>query len=321
MPRSVQKRNWSQHLVCSLCSLRCRKGRPSSLRQTVRFNILIYVFFECMYFSCIIHYNVCRYDGRYNLHKRVLTVRKKIYKMTALERNSRFLPKDALPAGTHAVPRKRKSRDEDTDGTTRFVKALESAKVQSRLDHRVETLRRSLVADKARSPQAQPPDDKSPSTTPTPPSAPQSSPYSSVYDEIPDSVLSGLGITPPDSLPQLRPTSPDSVRQDHNRSPTPSFPPSTAHTVVDTPDPTSFSYPLSYPESIQPADRDHALDVEACMIAVNDLNRMTRHLVSDRPLVPKSPDPTGVPTTREDVVETLGILKYMIDRLFNRLNK
>ena len=89
--------------------------------------------FWCMYFlnvriSCIIHYNVCRYDGRYNLHKRALTVRKKIFKMSALERNSRFLPKDALPAGTHVVSRKCKSRDEDTDEATRFVKALESAK-------------------------------------------------------------------------------------------------------------------------------------------------------------------------------------------------
>ena len=66
---------------------------------------------------------------------------------------------------------------------------------------------------------------------------------------------------------------------------------------------------------------DPACDVEACMIAVNDLNRLTRHLVNRRQLVLTTPDPTGIPTTREDVVESLGILKYMVDRLFARLRQ
>ena len=175
----------------------------------------------------------------------------------------------------------------------------------------------------------------SPAMTPpmTPTAPPPPSPYQDAYDEIPDSALSGLSMEPPDTPPEGSEGAegtgrvPAHVHTHHFKGlwdgcsqqfVQGSFPDSPAPTVPPTPDPTDYSYPCAYPASYTPEDRDHDCDLDAVMIAVNDLNAMTRHLRSGREFTRQLPNPTGVPTTRADVVEALNILKFMVNRLFAR---
>lgn len=238
--------------------------------------------------------------------------------------------------------------------------------MRSRLTHKFETLRSDIRAganasalptspppdlqavppDTPTTLDSAPPDSPPPLVTP-PPTPPQSgSQYDEVWAEIPESWLSGLEMTPPDTDQLLQYPSEecpvnDPIESAHQSVPYrdrhgkgiswdgignlprgPSFPDSPAPTIPDTPDPdpTSYAYPCAYPASYTPTLRDHACDVAACMTAVHDLNGLTRHIVSNREFSNQTPDPTGVATTREDVVESLSILKYMVDRLFSRLS-
>ena len=54
------------------------------------------------------------------------------------------------------------------------------------------------------------------------------------------------------------------------------------------------------------------------MISVNDLNGLTHHLHTHREFTIQPSNPTGAPTSRVNVVESLQTLKFMIDRMFNR---
>ena len=94
-------------------------------------------------------------------------------------------------------------------------------------------------------------------------------------------------------------------------TPTVSFPHSPAQKIYNTP----CDYPLSY----TPSQRDYDCDYEAVMIAVNDLNRLTKFIMFRGGIPPQQPDPTGIPTTREDVLEALDILRQMMKRMYTRL--
>ena len=80
-----------------------------------------------------------------------------------------------------------------------------------------------------------------------------------------------------------------------------------------------YSTPCAYPLSYTPSQRDYDGDYEAVMIAVNDLNRLTKFIMFRGGIPPQQPDPTGIPTTREDVLEALDILRQMMTRMYTRL--
>ena len=65
-------------------------------------------------------------------------------------------------------------------------------------------------------------------------------------------------------------------------------------------------------------ERDFALDYEACMIAVQNLNSFAE--VIRKGSLPTVKDCVYRELTREDVVPTLMELKGMIDRMFDRMN-
>ena len=72
-----------------------------------------------------------------------------------------------------------------------------------------------------------------------------------------------------------------------------------------------------YATSYSPTPRDYALDYEAVLTSVSDVVRMARFLRRGDVVVPNE-DPTGVPTTKEDVVMVLRELRQMLNRMFNR---
>ena len=97
-------------------------------------------------------------------------------------------------------------------------------------------------------------------------------------------------------------------------NPTPTLsPPASPSPINPTPtlSPTQkmYSTPCAYPLSYTPSQRDYDGDYEAVMIAVNDLNRLTKFIMFRGGIPPQQPDPTGIPTTREDVLEALDILR------------
>ena len=98
-------------------------------------------------------------------------------------------------------------------------------------------------------------------------------------------------------------------------SPTPSFPTSPPPDIRDILH-ESHAYPCAYPSELTPLPRDYALDYENVMIAVSDLNAVTQALLqrSDNP----NPNPNPN-TTREHVMEMLGILRLMLQRMYTRL--
>ena len=61
------------------------------------------------------------------------------------------------------------------------------------------------------------------------------------------------------------------------------------------------------------------MDYEAVLVALGDVNRLSRFLFRGG-VSSQSLDPTGVPTTREDVIDQLLELRHMLDRMFNRLH-
>ena len=80
----------------------------------------------------------------------------------------------------------------------------------------------------------------------------------------------------------------------------------------------SYSYPCSYPAAAHATERDFRLDYETVMDCVNDLQGITKFIMGRGGSGPRQPDPTGVETTREEVIEHLLLLKSYLDRLVNR---
>lgn len=80
-----------------------------------------------------------------------------------------------------------------------------------------------------------------------------------------------------------------------------------------------YSQPCTYPDDVTATPRDIAIDYEGVMIAVQDLNRLTKYICGRGGWGTRQPDPTGSETTRADVIEMLAMLKTGIDRLFARL--
>lgn len=75
--------------------------------------------------------------------------------------------------------------------------------------------------------------------------------------------------------------------------------------------------PPPYPHSsYTPVERDYALDYEAAMIAVNDVNRFARFMFRGNPITGSD----GLVYTKEDVLPTLRELKVMLVRMFDRLH-
>ena len=150
--------------------------------------------------------------------------------------------------------------------------------------------------------------------------------YENAYNTIPDSSLLHLLDSQNDSnydccdgedgacaasstLPS--PASPTpTITATRTPTPTASFPDSPAEEIYSTP----CAYPLSY----TPSQRDYDCDYEAVMIAVNDLNRLTKFIMFRGGIPPQQPDPTGIPTTREDVLEELSILRMMMTHMYTR---
>ena len=168
-------------------------------------------------------------------------------------------------------------------------------------------------------------------STPDPPDLPD------LYD--PDALYTGyirperrmMQSLPPDPPPQPAPTPTSSVLPDTPSSPVLPDTPSTPSTPLQQ---TSSSFPDSpaprlqptpnpslspYPAGIQPLDRDFALDYEACMTAVQDLNRMTNLVFSGRVRTGRVDD-LQVPVSREDVLPVLLELRDMLNRFYDRLN-
>ena len=87
-------------------------------------------------------------------------------------------------------------------------------------------------------------------------------------------------------------------------------------TISGPPVPTRVSYPdLTY----TPSTRDYDCDYEAVMIALGDMNRLSRFLFRGGVVsqVHQQQDPT-MSATREDVIEVLQELKEMMVRMFAR---
>ena len=104
------------------------------------------------------------------------------------------------------------------------------------------------------------------------------------------------------------------------RPQSPLFPSSPAPTIIPpTPsEPATHSHShsqVSYDPSYTPIERDYACDFEAVMSCVGDVNRMSRFLKRG---VTSHIDSTGIPTTREDVIEVLVELRQMLNRMFDR---
>lgn len=97
-----------------------------------------------------------------------------------------------------------------------------------------------------------------------------------------------------------------------------SFPTSPAPSVFGTPSltPTQSTCPDSYPDAFTPLDRDYAGDYEACMTAVQDLNRFGRVLFRRGGGITGS---DGLVYHRRDVLPVLQELKEMLDRMFARI--
>ena len=53
------------------------------------------------------------------------------------------------------------------------------------------------------------------------------------------------------------------------------------------------------------------------MIAVHDINRLTKFVMGR--VGPVLPDPTGVPTTPDDVLDALDILKFTLDQMYKNV--
>ena len=94
-----------------------------------------------------------------------------------------------------------------------------------------------------------------------------------------------------------------------------SFPDSPAPALSPTPNPLP-RYTMDY----TPVDRDYALDYEACMIAIGDLNRMGRVIFGNRTRIGQVGD-LQVPTSREDVIPIILELREALNRLYQRLTQ
>ena len=93
-----------------------------------------------------------------------------------------------------------------------------------------------------------------------------------------------------------------------------SFPTSPAPSLAGTP---SLSpIPDSYPDTFTPLKRDYAGDYEACMTAVQDLNRFSRVLFPGGEGITGS---DGLVYTYDDVLPVLEELHEMLDRMFARI--
>ena len=109
------------------------------------------------------------------------------------------------------------------------------------------------------------------------------------------------------------PTPTPATRDDTERlNLTPSFPDSPAPSIVPTPNPNPNPNPAS-----NPSGHNYAHDYEAVMIAVHDINRLTKFVMGR--VGPVLPDPTGGITTPDDVLDALDILKFTLDQMYKNV--
>ena len=254
-----------------------------------------------------------RYDGRYNLIKRVRTVVRLLPTMKEGRKNKTFLPvvkTDPLKADTPA--RKRKSP------VPKIAPASSSSTVTFD-PHPIfdpEALYLGYISPSRRMCQALPPDPPTPLDQPTPlvrPTAQTQIHYSSAVP-----LVQNFQNTPPPSPScrhqplTLTPTPPRSPRSP--TSPAPSEIPPTPHaSQTSYPSQTSYSSQRSY----NPTSHDYTHDYETVMHAVGDVNRLSRFLLRGGASVP-SQSHDGVPVTREDVIEVLVRLRDTMNTMFRR---
>ena len=199
--------------------------------------------------------------------------------------------------------------------------------MQSRVTARCETLARSIATDSDQyfgyidpsqvSSQAVPPD-----LDPVV--------YEDAYSTIPDSSVVDLLDSQQDSNDESSDGEDGRACAASPALPSPASLTLTATQLTATPTPTSFpdspaqqiySTPCMYTLSYTPSQRDYGGDYKAVMIPVNDLNRLTKFIMFRGGIPPQQPDPTGIPTTREDVLEALGILRQMMTRMYTRFEQ
>ena len=264
---------------------------------------------------------------------------------TCYKRKSRGNPTTSATKSTHSdvgsdgAPRQCRGRRE-----LEYVKALHKSIVRSRVSERVETIDRMPEGPDDRSLLYIPAHRRYSQAVPPDVPADKPNPYDEVYDTIPDSALAGLPDMPhpleDTDMPQSwspsvprHPTTPSPeppvpspepeprhslTQPTQPMSPTPTFPDSPAPTLHQV---HSSMTHYSHPPSTTPQTRDFKLDYEGVMSAIGDLHSVTRFITGKGASVPRQPDPRGVETTREEVVELLAMLKTALDRLFRRIER
>lgn len=80
----------------------------------------ICLFFSKLFITCVVVAFAYRYPGRFNLYKKVITLKKNLKNMTFRQLNTKFLPLDSPATNT---PRKRKSPPYEPR-TVRYVVTL-----------------------------------------------------------------------------------------------------------------------------------------------------------------------------------------------------
>ena len=243
---------------------------------------------------------------RYNLKLRAETVMRKLPEMNADNRLKTFLPKKR--ANNRPIP-----TASSTSVKRRAVARTNSrAKNNERILDSQSSMDSCLVSDAAGNLHL----------------SPAPSPLKLSPDVDPDEFYRGY-IHPSRRMAQALPPDPEPFRQLPTSasssvplidpsppclSPPASPVPSSQLSPSSSPVPTQSTQPNSQSQPGTNNDDDYT----SVMIALGDLNRLSRYLFCGGAPVQQHWDPTGVPTTREDVVEVLLQLRDMLHNLFSK---
>ena len=263
-------------------------------------------------FMYYVHMYMNRYDGKYNLIKRVRTVVDKLPKMKDKDKQKKFLPL-AIP---HAITPSRKKRKSPVPPASSSINpTLTPFEAQPHPLFDPDAPYVGYIHPSRRMCQSLPPDPPTPLVTPRPQDHSSTVPLlnqpqrASTPPPSPSSRLHPLLQSPmPCRMPCTTPPSPT--------SPAPSVIPPTPHASQTS----NLSQTSCPPQtSYAPTSRDYSDDYENVIRAVAHLHRLNRFLFPRRGVGRQShdPDPT---VTREDVIEVLAEVREMLNRLFNRLN-
>ena len=235
------------------------------------------------------------YDGRYNLLKRIKTVVAKVQNGKPDVKHKTFLPVSLTPC---CRSRKRKSPvpAPAPDHILTESEATPHPLFQPDDLFDPEALYLGYIHPSRRFSQDLPPD-----PPPTPLVRPTTIQQTQTHSSSVPNPIPLVQYTPPQS-----PSTQLSVTPPSPTSPAPSVIPATPHASQ-----------TSYPSQTSYTSRDYDCDYEDVMVAIGDINRLSRYLF--RGGAPsQSRDPTGIPVTREEVIQVLVQLREMMNRMFTR---